>query len=217
MKKTVAVVVLLVLSCVIMYSQDSAQVKSNALQDKKWALQFQLSNDFTLSSFQEGKVSLQRCFSPNSSVRVGVGAKVYNNSSDDVIGRQSEDIVMSIQYLYRPSVDEDVIVYYGAGPSIGYSRQISHDTYTNSSSTVVYYINDYFVWQAGLDAAIGVEWFATHSISFSGEYYGTLSYSWQTNDTNPSSSSPQTIRTKQSRFSTSSSLVRLGVSLYFNF
>jgi hypothetical protein len=229
MNKVFVLVFLCIFSTIILNAQDSVLVKNNALQEQKWALQFQV-NGINLYSFQKaegyfnntsssasGEISLQKSISLNSALRFGVGMSLSKAYSDAVVKQQDNDVSINCQYLYRPSIDQSVIVYYGIGPGVEYIHHLYHYSHYAGTSNPYYSVNDYFTWCAGIDAAVGVEWFATHSISISAEYFGNVAYQWGKYQSNPSSYSPEVIVTRTVDLTSSTAKVRLGIAAYFNF
>jgi len=219
MRRIEVIICLIVLSAIIVRAQDSTK---NGLQDMKWALQFAEGSNLNLNAFQNGsvgisEVSFQKPFTLHSTLRIGLGILASGSSSAGQISSQSENVYLNSQYIYRPSIDNDIIIYYGTGPALSYIHRISNSSSQGSSSSPAYYsISNQYSWTAGLDATLGVEYFISHSISLSGEYYGTISYSWTNSYTNYNSNTPNLYEYKRTGFTTTSSLVRLGISAYFN-
>ena len=104
MNKVFVLVFLCIFSTIILNAQDSVLVKNNALQEQKWALQFQV-NGINLYSFQKaegyfnntsssasGEISLQKSISLNSALRFGVGMSLSKAYSDAVVKQQDNDI-----------------------------------------------------------------------------------------------------------------------------
>lgn len=85
---------LLILSTVQVYSQDSTYLdKLNG----KFALQFQITSNFTLSHFQGTTFSGKYHFDNRSAIRVGVSTQI-NNSEDDITASELDSFYVHPSY-----------------------------------------------------------------------------------------------------------------------
>lgn len=162
----------------------------------KFALQFQISQNFTLSSFQGGTFSGKYHFSNNSALRLGIYVglasrdnniyekKIYPDTSfiKSFEGNNyvKEQIKFSFQYLYYITIKNSISVYLGAGPNyaynfsdrdtkLSYNSTFGEDKTSTGTSTNMY--------SFGFDVLIGIEWFVRSNIGIVAEYGSSYSYS----------------------------------------
>ena len=135
------------------YAQDTLSERSSLKADA-WAMQFGISSNFTLTSFQGSTIALKYQLSDKSAIRGGItingstnngnstttysvadtnaGSAPVNSSSD------AANVSFVVQYLWYANPNGPVHFYGGLGPSISYS-------YSNSSSGNSYfYTNEYY-------------------------------------------------------------------------
>jgi len=225
-------VITLFCSC-LLPAQDS-EPKKNSLQEGMWALQFQVSQNFTLASFQGSTISLKRQYSPNVAIRLGSSINLSSSTSatgflsmpdsfiyysQNAFGN-SQNISVTAQYLRYPDPIAGVNLFFGAGPVIGFGRakdvreqiQFRANTPVDRDQATDLVTN----WSLGLSMAAGVEWFASTSISISAEYGSSLLYSWRkmTRTRDPFTPGGD-LESKNSSFGFLPSKVLFGLSAYF--
>lgn len=208
----------------------------NSLAADKWALMFQIDQYFTLTSFEGTMLSVKRHFSSSSALRFGFSATF---GSGDASGNEQEIIAdtglsdeasssssttsgftVNLQYLLYPNPGDDINLFLGAGPLIQLSHNSSesNQVLTNSGRHSTY---DRDTWYLGVSGAVGVEWFATRSLSFHGEYGAAVQYitSTRTQVDIQSGGSTGDSRTEftgdSHEWRYSSQAVKFGVSAYF--
>ena len=192
--------------------------RANSLEDGAWALQFGVQGQFISVNTFAGGLSLKRHFSPQSAIRLGISANTQDTDWDysyieDVAGTNRWSTGVNVTYQHYVNPDADAIVYWGVGPTFDYSRDSatsSHGDSLSSDSTRKY-------WSVGADAVLGVEWFATHAISFQAEYVAGFDYNSLT-DVTEINNYGDVITRQANRDGWSSSLasgVRFGLSVYF--
>ena len=173
---------------IAMPSESSA--RENSLKKDKWALQFQVSNFVNVSSFQGSTFSLKKHVSDKAAWRLGLtlhfevkdenteiilypntNAPGYNDLTDVRIG-------IALQKVFYPNPTADVNVFWGMGPTYSYEYRLSDRenisidrTYQDKRSFEIH------SWSLGINGILGVEWFATKSISFLAEYGTAVTYS----------------------------------------
>jgi hypothetical protein len=205
----------------------------------KNAFQFQIADNFQLSSFQGSVVSMKRLLSEKKAIRFGlsISAKVSNNDSESsaasdslVSSRQldhsSYGIDVSAQYLCSPYRVSGIVFFIGTGPLLSYN-------YAKSDDKNVYYqsaIGDIVTakhtataknYGLGIVGVCGVEWFLKEKLSLTAEYGLSIQYSWRDSETNISQQSELGNNEKMDRTDNSNSFairpvaVRFGVSIYF--
>jgi len=215
---------------------DSLSIKlKHSLTKGATALQFRVTEDFTLGSWQSMALSLKRHFSVDKAVRIGIDAdwsfsdsdrenmSIGDNTRTNTNYNESNRISFYItpQYLKYLKVKTPVKFYYAIGLKTGaafaYSERNSF-TYISDEIREWNEENNDFSWNIGLLGNLGAEWFASHNISFIAEYEALLYYRWThmkiTRTYYFSTEIEKDKITDQSlRFSMSSA--RLGLTLYF--
>lgn len=202
--------------------------------DERWALQFQIQNNFTLNGFQGGTLSLKHQFSPSYAQRLGVyistsvsgDRRDNSNYPADTTNNQrktnqnSERIDLILNFIGYPVSAGDVHFYYGAGPKISFSRNYSSvedNTYYPTLTFGQVSTSTTISWAGGAAMCAGVEWFATKTISLTSEYQVNVIYSHGTttneNVSLPSGSSSSA--SDQTNTFNTSSAVLFGLSAYF--
>ena len=231
---------IIVLSLILLTSmQLNAQTeeKDNSLEAGKWALQFQINNNFTLSSFQGAIISAKYHLTDSKAIRFGVGGNYTfrennaGNLQDDTYsysGQESDtknySISISTQFLSYIIPDKEVLLFWGVGPMVQYSKSTQNQTNQSNISSVSTETNDTnnsHAWDFGASAVLGVEWFAAKSFSLHAEYGVSLLYNWgesiysysNKNSQNPEISGTSSQNQRNWFFNANS--VRFGLSVYF--
>jgi hypothetical protein len=208
----------------------------NSLYDCSWSLQFQIMDKFILNSFQGTIISAKYHYSSNSALRFGIGINLSFSDDDSSPTDQNntgtfnknnsnsnqKGINFSGVYLFYPKPGSDINLYYGAGPFFSFSYSKSEyenstlqENSTTSSTTFIGKTNSY---SAGIYGILGVEWFATKSISFLAEYSVSVYYnhskiSNSNKDSNSTNTSDNEI--SDNNYGCNPTSVRFGISIYF--
>jgi hypothetical protein len=210
---------------------------SNSLVGDTWAFQFQIDESFRITSFQGTMLSLKRQFSPSSALRAGVSISLnsgdgssdqgysivdtlqYYNSS--AASATSNTFLISVQYLLYPNPTDEINLFFGGGPQAllnhSSSDEVNPSASNASRSTSSETNSTYF----GISGLAGVEWFATRSLSFHGEYGVVVQRYW--NDrvseiretTSLGTTSIQSSSSTGDGWRITASSVRIGLSVYF--
>lgn len=160
------------------------QAANNAMTKGAWAMQFQINQDFTLSSFKGATLSLKRHYSPSRALRFGLnlGGSFSNseekNSNDTQveIDGNSQNIGLTSEYVVYPSPEKRAKLFFGVGPSLGFTRSSQTNLNLNTQPRLRAKSTSN-TWSMGITGVIGVEWFANSHISFLAEYSSFLGYS----------------------------------------
>ena len=150
--------------------------------DGKFALQFQITENFSLSNFQGTVFSGKYNFSNRDAIRLGVSVEYTDLNSDGTRSRPDTNlvdtnsrttnrfnIVINAQYLYTLTVLNDIGFFIGVGPFLRFEDNKIEENYTyyqteeHRNETTKYY-------GVGLDVISGVEWMFNKSMSLSAEY-----------------------------------------------
>lgn len=150
--------------------------------NNKFALQFQISQNFTLASFQGTTFSGKYNIGTRSALRIGLSVDMndvkseYTSNPVDtsaIFNGSSEQNLLGItirtQYLHYIPSEHNIAFFMGGGPFIGYTKG-TMKSYENA------YIPDFErkfeteTFNAGIDLLIGVEWMFAEYMSLSAEY-----------------------------------------------
>lgn len=208
-------------------AQNSTECKKNDL----WAIQFQIQENFKLSSLDGTTISLKRKLADNTAIRIGVDLNSQINNEETSHNSQTnsplektfeEDDInlglgLSVIYQFQNDVINDFSFFYGLGPTVSlhyYNSKITHPK--SSYSTENQNKNTINQYGLGLVGCLGVEWFVKENLSIIGEYKSFATYNIF-NQKISSTDSQITIETetKKNNFTFGSGSVRLGVSFYF--
>ncbi|HMU43311.1 MAG TPA: outer membrane beta-barrel protein [Ignavibacteriaceae bacterium] len=221
--KSLVIISLPILFATQVYSQDSTYLdKLNG----SFALQFQISGNFTLSQFQGGTFSGKYHFGPRSAIRVGLSTLI-NNSEDDITASEIDSFFVhpsytnsfdyqvysvNLQYLNYLTALESVGFFIGAGPYVSYafSKQDidTADVFNyNSSSTST-------LWNLGIELLAGVEWMFNDKMTLSAEY-GLRAYYLINETAQDVTYLSKNISSKRKGFNLIYSSIKFGLSVYF--
>ena len=192
--------------------------------DGKFALQFQISDNFNLTNFQGTTFSGKYHFSNKDALRLGLSldfgdAKLdgQTNQYDTVnvakinATQNSFGFILKAQYI-RYLVETNAIAFFsGVGPFFSYNKTTNE---TNSEGTPEdrNYKNTTDGYSVGLDLLLGVEWFFTNNMSLSAEYGLNLMYRSRTNSFESEVTSGSTHETT---YGITGNKINFGFSVYF--
>lgn len=190
----------------------------------KYALQFQIDDNFTLRSFQGTTFSGKYHFSKNEAVRVGLTLEIGNSDIEtklnmldtSALNKSEEDynkfgITINSQYQKYFSIDNSIAFFGGVGPfiTIYNSDRERTITYNGAEEKAKSETNTFSV---GADLIAGVEWWFYKQMSLSAEYGLEFAY-WSS--TNKSKSDTETAESESNSFSVNGNSVKFGISVYF--
>lgn len=194
----------------VTYAQDKEP--NHSLQPGSQALQFQITDNFTLDSFTGSVISYKRQLTEKRANRIGISfGGLFRNSDDSQGGDNSTDFNLNIgvQYSWQNYIDPstDVKFYYGYGPAIDlhYQRSEENDGPDRTRKSTAVGIG-------GIGYA-GVEWFFQQSMSIHAEYQTRAQFSFQKYDSEVENGDDLERTSRQ--FSLGGNGVRFGVSVYF--
>lgn len=205
----VCVFTLLLIACPATYAQSPDDVAI----DDSWALQFQITENFTLSSFQGALISAKRQYDAHRALRVGVSLGVNSSrqaSEDEATEAEQKDNGQSLrfeaQWIRYPVAEGTARVYWGAGPTARFSRQARNwpidDREQNHLSI-----------GGGAIGVLGAEWFVHSQVSLMAEYRAGVTYDWTRTKRVEDGSETDNNRTSHIRLGGRGVLA--GVSVYF--
>lgn len=180
----------------LVFAQDTT-AKSNKIPEGKWALQFEISNNFTLRSFSGSIISFQKMLSTEKAIRVGLSVySDYSRSKDhqqnlplkDSNNIQKTDsnqkvnagditVEAGISFIRFKKMIDKVHFFYGYGPGLSFSFQQTHSkvhSYSVLSNDSTYLHSNLLSSELtpGLEVHgdLGVEWFFRSNMSLLAEY-----------------------------------------------
>ena len=147
--------------------------------DGKFALQFQINENFRLSDFQGTTLSGKYHFSSRDAVRLGlslsfsdIDGKVSSNVLDTInvntnkIVNSSFGITINTQYIRYIKGTDDISFFAGGGPFIDYFTSTSNGN-VKEKDPVEKYKNTRDYYTLGIDMLLGVEWWFHKYMSLS--------------------------------------------------
>lgn len=221
-------------------------VKNNALVPGTWAMQFQINKLFQSKNYNGftfyGKYQNNR----HNAVRAGFGLNFMNLKSADFVNLayigilledprnvdtntkydyNSQQYSLTFQFIEYPYINSNVLFYLGAGPDLGYSRNVLKANFSYTYPPY-YDSNSLELWSVGIAGVLGAEWFFTRNMSISAEYDIIAEIEWGTLDditgnvfynSQTKTNTQQEIRTghNPSNFRISANNVEFGLSFYF--
>ncbi|MBD3218642.1 MAG: hypothetical protein GF310_10225 [candidate division Zixibacteria bacterium] len=212
---TILVTFFLILSCVLTAQEGKAlqEDSKNSLISGSRSLQFRISNNLTLTSFEGAMISAKKHFTSNSALRFGLGLDIRSGQED--YGAVEEDdnlfeLELIAQYIYYTSPKAPVNLYLGTGPQFTYNRHVQDRNYEETGEDAAWQYDR--SWTIGLLATFGVEWFAIENISFFCEYGASIGYQSRYMESTPYQGYQDQETTQ---FRLSSQTVDFGLSVYF--
>jgi len=153
----------------------------------KYALQFQISDNFNLTNFQGTTLSGKYNFGCRSAVRAGLTVNFNNSDAENTETLLDTNIVnttnanqnifgltLRTQYIHYVPAMYDILFFFGGGPFVGFNSGTSESNANfNEPIHRKETLDDFYT---GLDAIVGVEWFFDKSMSLSAEYGLRFSY-----------------------------------------
>ena len=171
---------------------DDTGKQSNRLRAGSSALQFQITDNFRLSSFQGAVMSFKRHWSAKSAFRLGVSLDFTIQDNDrvstftrndtlldsdvDEFGFDGQFVQIDLQYLRYANPDARLNMFAGVGPLVGFDRSSFERTSGPGGQSRSSF--DDTSWRVGATGLVGVEWFATKNISIHAEYGLVMEYIW---------------------------------------
>ena len=150
--------------------------------DGRFALQFQITENFSLSSFQGTIFSGKYNFSPKSAFRTGLSINFGDSESDESSSRtdtnlvnngedkhNSFNITLKTQYIYNMIITDNIGFFIGGGPFLEYTDVESESKWNNNQSNGSRTYSSNII-GFGMDLINGVEWMFTENMSLSAEY-----------------------------------------------
>lgn len=221
---------LIFLTIVNLHAQEAEPKSENGLKAGSWSLQFSITNNFRLSSFEGTLISAKKHFSDKKALRFGLTlsgntlnsneeiedfrADTLANKNDNTDESDNFSFGFNTHFLYYPAPTNTVNIYWGVGPSfsIALSTKESSRTASENQSQTSEKRTSISV---GVSSALGVEWFVSKNFSFIAEYGLQASYLYFKGEKSSESSSVRTDITNRKEFRVNRDSVKFGLSVYF--
>jgi hypothetical protein len=172
---------------------------AEALAPGSWSVQFSVQPNFTLGSFSGSTLSLKRHLASGNALRFGLSLNVDDTSIDlaemtvDTFATRTQSgadegnlwsIGVGAYYLWYTGRAAPVHAYWGAGPTVSWSRrhnertQTLTQTPTGQPAATYTFIEDLTDrgWTLGIAGTAGVEWLVARRVGLFAEYGSSLSY-----------------------------------------
>ncbi len=203
------------------FSQNTSYLDS---LDGKFALQFQIKDNFQLTSFQGSVLSGKYHFSSRDAVRLGL--EIFFSDSDaetevsnldtNTVDQFVEDsnrfgFIINSQYIHYIRGTDDISLFGGVGPFFQHYKSTSTKEIVQDEieKTIESETSNF---STGIDFIAGVEWWFYKFMSLSAEYGLKFSYSSANSEFNDDSLEGESERTS---FNISGSHINFGVTVYF--
>lgn len=194
----------------------------------KWALQFAISSNFTLSSFSGSNFSVQRQLKENRAIRLGITLSESLTDTDNeskTTGKtlalySSFNFKLTSQYLLYHRSAKHVWPYFGIGPYCGMTINYRKSEDGKHLTKATDISQSFFI---GAISSLGAEIYLNKKISLLAEYGTSLGYTYSISDNinkvrssvdNSYTITSQTIA-KQHKITIQSNAVLFGISVHF--
>ena len=192
--------------------------------DGKFALQFQITDNFSLTNFQGTVLSGKYHFSRRDAIRIGVSLNLRGSDAEyeikyfdttavdnSKLDDNKFEIIVNTQYIRYMNVSESIAFFGGIGPFINFfnltrERTIKAgeiddklETETNGFTT-------------GLDMIIGVEWWFHKHMSLSAEY--GIQFAYRSSE-NIIRDEEKEGKTEYTTYDLTGNQINFGISVYF--
>lgn len=201
-------------------------------QHGPWAIQFGISNNFQLATFQGASLAAYRQTGPGSALRFAVTALGSRSDTDQydprtlstrsTAGSGNSATVAATGYAIREVGSGGTRLYYGAGPSASLGLTGSDltqiVTYPSDSPDTTWTDRSGNSWGVGVAGVTGVAWDVKPAITLFAEYGADLMFNYRRNETETRRSysvfEDRTV-TKQRQVAFTSRGVRFGMTAWF--
>lgn len=146
-----------------------------------WALQFRISSNFMLSSFQGSNLSAQYYLKDNRAIRMGFSlwGDINNSETDDINSTGENEhnqsgfsLALFSQYLIYSKQAKNICPYFGIGPNLSFSASYAKVLIDSNRMS----LSKKFNTSLGIVASIGGEVYVCKSISLCAEYGTKINY-----------------------------------------
>lgn len=178
----------------------------NAFRPGLWSLQFSVTNNVTLSSFQGSSLSMKYHRSERAALRTGI-TLTGSYTDQGATERNEQSFGVNAHHLIYPNPTAKVRLYYGLGPEFAFTRKKTKTETTSSTSST-----STTTFSVGAGCVLGGEWFVMDGVSLLAEYGSAVAFD-QAKVKNVSGSYTSDSTTRSIALAARS--VKFGLSLYF--
>ncbi len=218
MKSSLVIVISLIM-CSLMYSQDSTK--------HNWALSFGIADNFRLSNFNMD-IAVKKIIDDEHQLRLFLSPRISTRNQDQsTTGSNQSDkrdhveysLGVGADYLCILTKNEDINLFTGTGLVLTYGnfKDKSTTNSDNGSGSTDEYINETNIpsISVGVRGTLGVEWKVSEKIGIHSEYLLTGSYNWtkQEQKLSVNGVDNRTVTTKSSGISLGTGVL-FGISIY---
>lgn len=241
MKKSIVILVsvLFIVSALLFAEEKHCgkhEIGTDCKEKKNYALQFAVSDNFNLSSFDGATISLKKQFSEKGAIRLGLSMNFdtedkdvdivgYYNGESSIYTRTDKSSISYISvnsfYIFQFPKQNNLTLYYGIGPKFDYSKQNSKNNYDYENNDYIERETDLKSFGYGLSSIFGVEWNFYKNFALNAEYGLNMTYSTEKYTyTNKKIYDSETVETDKNitdgkSFRISNKPVKLGLAVYF--
>jgi hypothetical protein len=190
----------------------------------KFALQFQINENFSLSDFQGTVISGKYHFSKRDAIRLGLeiilsdseSEIVVNNLDTNTVGQSVEDsnnfgFTLNSQYIHYIRGTDDIALFGGVGPYFRYYNSTrNREIVENEIENLIESENSNY--SIGIDLLVGVEWWFHKFMSLSAEY--GLKYSYVSSKSSFEDDSRKG-ESEHKAYNISGNHINFGITVYF--
>jgi opacity protein-like surface antigen len=192
--------------------------------DGKYALQFQINDNFNLSEFQGATLSGKYHLGKKSAIRLGLNISFDDSEIEresiirDTINYYESSKVNGVrftinsQYINYLVAVNDIGFYLGAGPSIGFGHSEGESEYEITDSTVEKGSGSSNNFTIGLEVIAGVEWSFNRNMTLSAEYGMAFYYTYRKEKSEITTRKDER---KMEIFGLTANSINFGLSVYF--
>ncbi len=214
MKPSLVIVISLIM-CSLMYSQDSTK--------HNWALSFGIADNFRLTNFNMD-IAVKKIIDDEHQLRLFLSPRVSTNDQERNISGSSQtaennninySLGVGADYLWILLNEENINLFTGTGLIFIYGNGHSKTTSTSTNGDITISENNVPNLNAGIRGTLGVEWKVTEKIGIHSEYLLTGSYNWTKQEQKLSVNSVDnpTVTTKTTGISLGTGVL-FGISIY---
>jgi len=192
--------------------------------DGKFALQFQIDRNFSLSNFQGTIFSGKYHFSQRDAIRLGISIQLADSDVETEVNRLDTttvdnskqddrrfDLTINSQYIHYMSVSDNIAFFGGIGPFFRFFDQNTERLITENGIDIKRE-SERNGFSTGIDLILGVEWWFHKYMSLSAEYGLKFSY-WSSDDKIKDDAIE--VVSKTNSFNITGNHINFGITVYF--
>jgi hypothetical protein len=192
--------------------------------DGKFALQFQITDNFSLTNFQGTVFSGKYHFNKRDAIRLGISLNLgkidseteYNFLDTTIVNNSKQeenrfDITINTQYIRYMNVTESIAFFGGIGPFINFFK-LTRERAIKAGEIDDKLKTETNGFTTGLDMIIGVEWWFHKHMSLSAEY--GIQFAYRSSE-NIIRDEEKEGKTEYTTYDLTGNQINFGISVYF--